>query len=107
MLVRSSPSALDFLNRVRTYGDKHLELSEQECIRDVINMNADGEKEQAKWIPQRTINAFPKEIRCWDEPNGAWTRGTFVIHFAGAWWWIKKEDPTGHLMRRYEQQIVY
>jgi mannan polymerase II complex MNN10 subunit len=107
MLVRSSPSALDFLNRVRAYGDKKRDLNEQDCIRDVINENANGEKEQAVWIPQWKINAFPDEIKCWDKEERGWKRGTFAVHFAGAWAHVKGEDPTGYLMRKYEKEIIY
>ena len=84
MLVRSRPSALDFMNRVRVYGDEHRDLSEQDCIRDIVNRDADGEKEQTLWIPQYKINAFPEEIRCWDKYDKGWERGVFLVHFAGA-----------------------
>jgi len=107
MLVRSRPSSLAFLNRVRQYGDKNPKLNEQECIRDVINNNKNGEQDQALWIPQWKINAFPEEIKCWDKHGRGWERGTFVVHFAGAWAHVKVEDPTGFLMRKYEKQIIW
>jgi mannan polymerase II complex MNN10 subunit len=107
MLVRSRPSALEFLNRVRTYGDAHTDLCEQDCIKDVININAHGEANQALWIPQWKINAFPEEIKCWDKSGKAWERGMFVVHFAGAWAHITEEDPRGFLMRKYERQIIW
>jgi mannan polymerase II complex MNN10 subunit len=107
MLVRSRPSSLEFLNRVRRYHDDHKDLSEQDCIRDVVNQNANGEADQTHWIPQNKMNAFPEEIRCWDQLGGRWEKGMFVVHFAGAWAYIKEEDPTGILMRKYEPEIIW
>lgn len=107
MLVRSRPSALAFLNVVRAYGDANRDLSEQDCIRDVVNNNANGEADQTLWIPQWKINAFPEDIRCWDKADRGWERGTFVLHFAGAWAHVKEEDPTGFLMRKYEGEIIW
>ena len=107
MLVRSRPSSLAFLNRVRKYGDENPKLSEQDCIRDVINNNKNRENDQALWIPQWKINAFPEEIKCWDKHGKGWERGMFVVHFAGAWAHVKEEDPTGFLMRKYEKQIIW
>lgn len=106
MLVRSRQSSIDFLNKVRGYGEQNRDLSEQDCIRDVINKSTDKEKEQVFWIPQWKINAFPEEIRCWDESDRGWERGVFAVHFAGAWAHVKEEDPTGYLMRKYEGEIV-
>jgi mannan polymerase II complex MNN10 subunit len=105
MLVRSSQSSFEFLSRVRKYGDEHTKLNEQECIRDIINNNLDDEQKQTLWIPQWKINAFPKEIRCYDKSQRSWERGLFTVHFAGAWAHIKEEDPTGFLMRKYEIEI--
>ena len=106
MLVRSKPSSLDFLDRVRAYGDSHPKMNEQDCIRDVVNNNKHNEKEQTLWIPQWKMNAFPEEIKCYDESHRGWERGMFAIHFAGAWAHVEKDDPTGFLMRKYEQQII-
>jgi mannan polymerase II complex MNN10 subunit len=58
------------------------------------------------YIPQYKINAFPKEIQCYDEESRAWKRGDFVIHFAGAWAHLKMDDPTGFLMRKYQEEII-
>ncbi|EAW25564.1 uncharacterized protein NFIA_043830 [Aspergillus fischeri NRRL 181] len=62
--------------------------------------------EHAIRIPQWRINAFPEEIGCYDSHKKKWEKGMFVIHFAGAWAHVVEEDPTGHLMRKYESQIV-
>ena len=61
-------------------------------------------------IPQWRINAFPEEIKCWDErdsPKRGWEKGSFVIHFAGAWAHMKREDPTGYLMEKYAKDIIW
>jgi mannan polymerase II complex MNN10 subunit len=107
MLVRSRLSAAEFLDRVRIYNDDHRDLSEQDCIRNVVNNNANGERDQTLWIPQWKINAFPEEIKCWDKSGKGWERGTFMLHFAGAWAHLKEEDPTGFLMRKYEKEIIW
>jgi len=107
MLVRSRPSALAFLNHVRVYGDANKDMSEQDCIRDVVNNNINGIADQTLWIPQWKINAFPEEIRCWDKADRGWEKGVFVVHFAGAWAHVKGEDPTGYLMRKYESEIIW
>jgi len=106
MLVRSKPSAIAFLDRVRTYGKQNPDLSEQDCIRDMMNKNLNGEKEQTLMIPQRRINAFPAEIPCFDDEK-PWEPGEFLIHFAGAWAHVKEEDPAGFLMRKYEGEIIW
>jgi len=107
MLVRSRPSALDFLNIVRAYGDAHSGVNEQDCIRDVINQNSNHVADQALWIPQWKLNAFPEEIRCWDEDQKGWEKGLFVVHFAGAWAHVKEEDPAGFLMNKYAKEIIW
>ena len=49
-------------------------------------------------IPQHSINAFPEEIKCFDQRyKKGWEPGSFFIHFAGAWAHVKEEDPTGKL----------
>jgi mannan polymerase II complex MNN10 subunit len=59
-------------------------------------------------IPQHAINAFPEEIRCWDQRyKKPFEQGMFFIHFAGAWAHVKEDDPTGFLMQKYQHQIVY
>lgn len=61
-------------------------------------------------VPQFKLNAFPEEIKCYDEEKKAWEKGAFVIHFAGAWAHVEDKennDPTGLLMRKYEKEIVW
>lgn len=116
MLFRSTQSTLDFFDRARAYRAQNENLSEQDCMRDLIQQDRKTTAESGgkvvgwadqhtKYVSQKTINAFPEEIKCWDEPNGAWTPGTFLIHFAGAWAHVKEEDPTGWLMRKYRSQV--
>jgi mannan polymerase II complex MNN10 subunit len=62
--------------------------------------------QHAMRIPQWTINAFPEEIGCYDTHKMKWAKGMFVVHFAGAWAHVIGEDPTGHLMRKYEPEIL-
>jgi mannan polymerase II complex MNN10 subunit len=107
MLVRSSPSALAFLNVVRATYDANQCASDQHCITVVVNSNAHGEANQTLWIPQWKINAYPEEIRCWEKANRSWERGLFMMHFAGAWAHVKDEDPVGFLMRKYEGEIIW
>jgi mannan polymerase II complex MNN10 subunit len=76
-------------------------------MRDLIVANANREDRITHYIPQWKINAFPKEIPCWDTNARGWEPGSFVVHFAGAWAYIKEDDPTGYLMRRYESHIVH
>ncbi|OZJ01381.1 hypothetical protein BZG36_05721 [Bifiguratus adelaidae] len=107
MLMRAHPRTLEFISRVRAYGDANPDLSEQDCIRDLINLNAHNEDRHTLFIPQWKINAFPDEIRCWDEYQKGWEWGSFVLHFAGAWAHVKQDDPVGFLMRKYESQIIW
>ena len=116
MLFRSNQATLDFLNRAREYGEENENLSEQDCVRDLIQQDrevttkSDGKvvgwtDQHTVFVPQKAMNAFPKEIPCLDDPEGGWEPGTFAIHFAGAWAHVKEEDPTGFLMTKYSAQV--
>ena len=67
MLMRSSPRALSFLDRVARGYDLSVwhgqDPSEQDAIRDLINSDVRSAK-QTLFIPQRRINAYPEEIEC-------------------------------------------
>ena len=116
MIYRGDPKIISFTNLVRKCGNANPQYSEQDCIRDVVGVNDDPtettvvSEEWSKkfiYVPQWKINAFPKEIECWDKDNRGWQRGDFVIHFAGAWAHVTDtEDPTGYLMRKYRSEIV-
>lgn len=80
-------------------------LSDQDSMAAFIKSN-DPLTQHAKRIPQWTINAFPKEIGCYDTHKRKWENGMFVIHFAGAWAHVSGEDPTGQLMKKYEVEII-
>lgn len=58
-------------------------------------------------VPQWRLNAFPAEIECYDEPGQVWQEGFFVLHFAGAWAHVKGDDPTGQLMKKYQDKIIW
>ncbi len=120
MIMRSSPDTLHFIERVRAYGEAHRDLSEQDCMRDLIEADwkvteeskaKKGKREigwaskHVRFIPQWKINAFPEEIRCWDGSERGWEPGVFTIHFAGAWAHVHVDDPTGFLMRKYSGYI--
>lgn len=83
------------------------QLSEQDCMRDVLFKTSflDG---KFIMLPQHLINAFPEEIKCWDQRfNKHFEPGMFLIHFAGAFAHVKGEDPTGFLMKKYQSQVIY
>jgi len=77
-------------------------------MRDIL-FHSDRFNESFIMVPQATINAFPKEIKCYDKTRTKWKPGTFMLHFAGAWAHVQEveEDHTGFLMRRYEQEIIW
>ncbi|CCG83139.1 Putative uncharacterized protein [Taphrina deformans PYCC 5710] len=130
MFVRSRPSTAQFLTDVNTYGYEHPDISEQDAVRDVIkskdavqpllsrkseNQQAPTDAEQAGAhaikpvviVPQWKINAFPEEIKCYDSDHRPWEHGMFLAHFAGAWAYIKDEDPYGQLMRKYGASVIW
>ncbi|KAG2000819.1 hypothetical protein GB937_010801 [Aspergillus fischeri] len=110
-IVRSSPRSIDFLNAVRAVHDRERAKNSGKSWNDQESMAEFLQSktpliEHAIRIPQWRINAFPEEIGCYDSHKKKWEKGMFVIHFAGAWAHVVEEDPTGHLMRKYESQIV-
>lgn len=79
----------------------------------MIRDNTLGMKDKSISVLQTKLNAFPKEIPCYDErEDKAWEKGMFVVHFAGAWAHLKAEDggqhpdPVGALMRKYVDEVV-
>lgn len=109
-IIRSSSRSVQFLNAVRSLYDRENEdngrtMSEQDTMSNLL-LSKDPLAMHVIRIPQWKINAFPPEIGCYDENKREWEKGMFVIHFAGAWAHIVGEDPTGYLMRKYEQQIL-
>lgn len=109
-IARTTPRIHTFVNTVidyhsRTSNQDH-QLSEQDCIRDVIFKEKQFPK-SFKFLPQWKLNAFPKEIPCFDKDKRPFEHGFFTLHFAGAWAYLKEPDPTGVLMRKYEREIIW
>jgi mannan polymerase II complex MNN10 subunit len=109
-LTRGHTRSVAFFDAVRAYHDANSsqdhQLSEQDCMRDIMFKGSKPFSDNVLFIPQWKMNAFPEEIKCWDMQK-PWERGMFVLHFAGAWAHMEEEDPTGLLMKRYEGQIIW
>ena len=84
----------------------HPGATEQDAVKALIAANENNCNAHIQVVPQWKINAFPEEIHCYDEAKKSWERGMFVVHFAGAWAYLKEEDPYGILMRKYKDQVV-
>jgi len=127
MLFRARPSTLAFLSRVRAYGRRYPDISEQDCLRDIALGHSSQASETARaqnnveqpldearshqhksvlFLPQNSINAFPEEITCYEKGGGPWARGMFAVHFAGAWAYVGGDDPYGALFRKYAGEVV-
>lgn len=109
-LTRGHERSIKFFDAVRAYHEANAtyqhQMSEQDCMRDLL-YNSDQWFRRRIFMPQHAINAFPEEIKCWDSYQKPWQRGTFVIHFAGAWAHVHEDDPTGLLMRKYEMDTIW
>lgn len=111
-IVRGHPRSLKFLHDIYSISDREKEknpehgLSEQDSMAKLIKSDpAFGAR--TKQIAQYKLNAFPQEIACFDEERKVWSHGAFVIHFAGAWAHVKGDDPTGQLMTKYKNEIIW
>jgi mannan polymerase II complex MNN10 subunit len=109
-LVRGHERSLEFLRASWDIHDKakakDIQMSEQDST--VKLLKEDGlSASRVHVVPQWKLNAFPKEIACYDEDKRVWERGTFILHFAGAWAHVKGEDPTGQLMKKYENEVIW
>lgn len=111
-VVRSSERSLKFLDDVYAVEaagkkvDPDAQLSEQDAITQLMKQDP-AAKAMTTSIPQWMINSFPDEIPCYEEPEIPWRRGHFLVHFAGAWAHVKGKDPTGQLMKKYEEEIIW
>ena len=108
MIFRSTPLLIPFLETVRQCIKNTLQ-HQQICIQDLLNMHISSElKVNNRYIriPQWKINAYPKEILCYDEKEMSWQNGMFVVHFPGAWAYVDGNDPVGQLMETYQKFIV-
>lgn len=81
-------------------------INEQEAIVKLLKRDEET-RARTTLVRQQLMDAYPKEIACFDEDSEEWRYGDFVIHFAGAWAHVKGEDPTGQLMKKYEGQIIW
>jgi mannan polymerase II complex MNN10 subunit len=107
MLVRSTPSSLAFLHKVRAYHDgQESDTSdgphEQESMKRLLHSNP-ADMARVVFLPQSKLNSFPEEINCYDEHGTPWQEGDLMVHFAGAWAHVQGEDPTGQLMDQYKR----
>ncbi|KAH7124168.1 galactosyl transferase GMA12/MNN10 family-domain-containing protein [Dendryphion nanum] len=108
--VRGHERSMKFLHDVYAIHDagkaKEENLSEQDSMVRLLKDDPVSASRTTK-VPQYLMNAFPKEIACFDEEHKVWSPGAFVLHFAGAWAHVKGEDPTGQLMKKYENEIIW
>ncbi|KAF1951811.1 hypothetical protein CC80DRAFT_508458 [Byssothecium circinans] len=86
--------------------EKDDQLSEQDAMVKLLKDDP-ATARRTVLVPQWKLNAFPEEIACFDQANIGWSPGTFVLHFAGAWAHVEGEDPTGQLMKKYEDQVIW
>lgn len=111
-VVRSHERSLKFLDDIYAIEasvkkqDKDAQLSEQDAITKLMEQDPASKKRTAV-IPQWMINAFPDEIPCYEDPPRPWEHGFFLLHFAGAWAHVQGEDPTGQLMEKYKDEIIW
>ncbi|KAF1969156.1 hypothetical protein BU23DRAFT_243691 [Bimuria novae-zelandiae CBS 107.79] len=111
-VVRSHERSLKFLDNIYAVeaagkkADPNAQLSEQDAITKYMEQDP-AVKQRTAVIPQWMINAFPKEIPCYEDPERPWEHGFFLVHFAGAWAHVKGEDPTGQLMKKYQEEIIW
>ncbi|KAF2187060.1 glycosyltransferase family 34 protein [Zopfia rhizophila CBS 207.26] len=109
-IVRGKSRSIKLFDDVRALYDSKKAEGEQYSEQDSMVHLLKNDKRTAKHalrVPQIKLNAFPEEIRCFDEEQRGWEPGTFVIHFAGAWAHVKGDDPTGQLMRKYQDHIIW
>ncbi|KAF9736153.1 hypothetical protein PMIN06_003784 [Paraphaeosphaeria minitans] len=111
-IVRSGERSLKFLDDVYAVeaagkkADPEAQLSEQDAITKHMEQDPVS-KDRTTSIPQWMINSFPDEIPCYEEPQRPWRHGHFLVHFAGAWAHVKGKDPTGQLMKKYNDEIIW
>lgn len=109
-LLRGHERSIRFFDNARALFDKSKQeetnMSEQDCMAKLLKEDK-STSDVVHFVPQWKLNAFPKEIACYDESNKGWEPGTFVLHFAGAWAHVEGDDPTGQLMNKYEHDIYW
>lgn len=109
-LVRGHERSLKFMRDSWDIHDKAKlegkQMSEQDSTVKLMKDDA-ASAARVHVVPQWKLNAFPQEIACFDDHKQVWEHGTFILHFAGAWAHVKGEDPTGQLMKKYENEIIW
>lgn len=109
-LVRGHERSLQFIHDSWAIHDKakeeHINMSEQDSTVKLMKEDKVSAS-RVHVVPQWKLNAFPSEIACFDDSHRVWEHGMFVLHFAGAWAHVKGDDPTGYLMKRYENKIIW
>lgn len=109
-LVRGHERSLKFIQDSLAIHDKAKEedipMSEQDSTVKLMKEDKEAAS-RVHVVPQWKLNAFPQEIACFDKVSQAWEPGMFVLHFAGAWAHVKVDDPTGYLMNKYENEIIW
>ncbi|KAF2727594.1 hypothetical protein EJ04DRAFT_505494 [Polyplosphaeria fusca] len=108
-VLRGHERSLSFIDELWEYSthkkeDGH-DPSEQDAMVELLKQ----EKAAARThrVPQWKLNSFPQEIACFDESRQVWEPGQLILHFAGAWAHVQGEDPTGQLMQKYEDDIMW
>ncbi|KAH8891162.1 hypothetical protein GQ53DRAFT_841589 [Thozetella sp. PMI_491] len=108
-LTRASSYSIAMFNAIRKVYDERDPFGDYMAEQDAMRMFLQGGSplaERAARIPQWEINAYPEEIRCYDEYERKWSPGMLAIHFAGAWFHVQRDDPIGYLMTKYGNLIV-
>ena len=105
--VRAHERSLEFLHRALDLHktDEGHNYSEQDAL--VRVMKEEPYSDRFIHAPQSKLNAFPEEIKCYEDNSGQWEPGKFILHFAGAWAHVKGEDPTGQLMKKYKDDVIW
>ncbi|KAA8616813.1 Glyco-transf-34 domain containing protein [Pyrenophora tritici-repentis] len=105
-IARAHDRSLGFVRRaLELHDDPQQSYSEQDAMVQLLKEKPYMHRNVV--APQSKLNAYPEEIKCFEDPDGQWKPGYFVIHFAGAWAHVEGEDPTGQLMNQYEDKILW
>ncbi|ENI01152.1 glycosyltransferase family 34 protein [Bipolaris maydis ATCC 48331] len=106
-LVRAHDRSLEFIRRALDlrHTDEGKDYSEQDAL--VRVMKEEPYSKRFIVAPQSKLNAFPDEIKCYEDEHGQWEPGKFILHFAGAWAHVEGDDPTGQLMDKYKHEIMW
>ena len=105
-ITRAHDRSLEFFRRaLELHDDPQKSYSEQDAMVQLLKEKPYMDRKVV--APQSKLNAYPDDIPCFEDADGEWKPGYFVIHFAGAWAHVQGEDPTGQLMKKYEDKILW